>query len=350
MSDPKTKPVDHDARRSHEPADSDQYARGEPVVEPVYKECPGCRESPHRHFHHDDYGLIWLHPGERSRTVAEPSREQSAETEARVAALESDKELLFHQFELARDNHRKAEKESSDLRAALREADNLLTSIISRLDGPDEAIFTPGLDAAIRKHLTEALLAGANPAKEVSLEIAEGIFRQLDSTWSTWSASGRTALIDAVLLPLVGRVQALEREAMTDPATKLLALIAEGEKIAEGATNGPWAIGHPGRTGGIVQADASLDWEWVVMPHEAQDCEGNANDAGRAEDWAFIAHARTALPAAYAALRVLAEVGHDLMAGACMGALLGEDCGWCPTCRQGAALARALEALRPGEK
>ena len=134
---------------------------------------------------------------------------------------------------------------------------------------------------------------------------------------------------------------------MTDPATKLLALIAEGEKIAEGATNGPWAIGHPGRTGGIVQADASLDWEWVVMPHEAQDCEGNANDAGRAEDWAFIAHARTALPAAYAALRVLAEVGHDLMAGACMGALLGEDCGWCPTCRQGAALARALEALEP---
>jgi len=85
----------------------------------------------------------------------------------------------------------------------------------------------------------------------------------------------------------------------TDPSEKLLALIAEGEALASKATKGPWQVGHPDKPWGGIESAENMD-DWVIYPHE----EG---EGGRAEDWEFIAAARTFLPAAYAALRVLVD-------------------------------------------
>jgi len=101
---------------------------------------------------------------------------------------------------------------------------------------------------------------------------------------------------------------------VSDPATKLMALLAEWEEKASKATKGPWleAGPYPGTSvcieisGGNVGPDdpEPPEWQPICVLDDRQTGEPSAE--ARA-DGAFIAHARTALPAAYAALRVLVD-------------------------------------------
>jgi len=66
---------------------------------------------------------------------------------------------------------------------------------------------------------------------------------------------------------------------------------------AEAATPGKWDVGHPGKTGGIsvdIMVGKNKTFRWVCQPFEEEDED---KTEARAEDWVFISHSRTDVPA-----------------------------------------------------
>jgi hypothetical protein len=121
---------------------------------------------------------------------------------------------------------------------------------------------------------------------------------------------------------------------VTDPAQELLRLIALGQEKAGKATPAPWGVSRARYSRG----ELLLTYRYEDVPTWLAE----ASDRPNAEqDFHFIAAARTALPAAYAALRVMVEGSSEALE-------VGMEDRSLALFMVKQALARALEALKAG--